>query len=234
MKLIQLISTLILIALPLQGYCARPMVTDDARIVDPKSCQLESWTKVNRGSSEFWALPGCNFGENFEITYGGAVTRDNSETHKTDTLLQAKTLLRKLDTNGYGIGLVVGHVQQPRENTRDDLIGDAYFYVPVTFSMRDDKFLLHTNLGAIHSKADQVNRATWGVGAEAQLSESTYLIAEMYGESGSRAFHQVGLRYWIIPNRVQFDTTYGNRFANSGDEQWMTFGLRFLSSPFLP
>ena len=25
---------------------ARPMLTDDARIVDPKSCQLESWVRV--------------------------------------------------------------------------------------------------------------------------------------------------------------------------------------------
>ncbi|MCX7627950.1 MAG: hypothetical protein N2Z69_05995, partial [Methylophilaceae bacterium] len=28
-------------------YAARPMITDDARIVDAKACQLESWVKKN-------------------------------------------------------------------------------------------------------------------------------------------------------------------------------------------
>jgi hypothetical protein len=27
---------------------ARPMLTDDARIVDPKSCQLESWVRDSK------------------------------------------------------------------------------------------------------------------------------------------------------------------------------------------
>jgi hypothetical protein len=36
---------------------ARPMLTDDARIVDPKSCQLESWVRDSKHVTEYWALP---------------------------------------------------------------------------------------------------------------------------------------------------------------------------------
>ncbi len=42
------------------AHAARPMYTDDARIVDPKSCQVESWIRFNRDSTEYWALPACN------------------------------------------------------------------------------------------------------------------------------------------------------------------------------
>lgn len=49
---------------------ARPMLTDDARIVDPKSCQLESWVRDSKHVTEYWALPACNVGENLEVTIG--------------------------------------------------------------------------------------------------------------------------------------------------------------------
>lgn len=228
-------TLLFLLGYASQGYCARPMVTDDARVVDPKSCQLESWVKLNKGSTEFWALPGCNVGQNLEITYGGAITREESNSHTTDTVLQAKTLLRPLTTNDYGVGLVVGHVKHPNaENNEKNMIGDAYLYVPVSISMLDDRFVLHTNLGVIHDRAEQANKFTWGIGSETQLNKSAYLIAEVYGDNQSRAFHQLGLRYWVVPNRVQIDTTYGNRFANDMEERWISVGLRLLSPPLLP
>ena len=31
--------------LPCDAEAARPMITDDARIVDPKSCQVEAWVR---------------------------------------------------------------------------------------------------------------------------------------------------------------------------------------------
>ncbi|MEO8441651.1 MAG: hypothetical protein ABI547_04140, partial [Betaproteobacteria bacterium] len=42
------------------AHAARPMVVDDARLVDPGACQLETWRRFNRDSHETWALPGCN------------------------------------------------------------------------------------------------------------------------------------------------------------------------------
>jgi len=231
---LRLTSLLILLSYSSYGFCARPMVTDDARIVDPKSCQVESWAKFNKDTTEFWALPGCNVGQNLELTYGGAITRDNNERTTSDIVLQAKTLFRPLKTNDFGIGLAVGNAKHPSSRNDDNMIGDAYFYVPVSVSFLDDKFVLHTNLGVMHDRADKTSKVTWGIGSETLINRDTYLIAEVYGDNQSRAFHQLGLRYWIIPNRVQVDTTYGNRFANESEERWFTVGLRLLSPAFLP
>ena len=113
-------------------------------------------------------------------------------------------------------------------------MGDLYGYVPVTFSFRDDRTFIHTNLGVLHEKDSGRNRMTWGLGSETQLSERAWLIAETFGQNQGRPFFQAGVRYWIVPNHVQVDTTYGNRAGRSSDERWFSVGLRLLSLPFLP
>jgi hypothetical protein len=225
---------LVLLALPASSHAARPMITDDARIVDPRSCQVESWAKFNKQSTEYWALPGCNLGGNLELTLGGARTKADGESHASDVVMQVKTLLRPLKANDYGVGLTFGQVSHPNTDRSSSMVGDAYLNIPVSISFADDRFVLHTNLGAIHDRDQDRNRLTWGVGSETRLNSDLQLIAEVYGDDRTRAFHHLGLRYWVVPNRVQVDTTYGNRFANDSEERWFTIGLRLLSPPMLP
>ena len=210
---------------------ARPMITDDARTVDPKACQVESWVRSNRDSTEYWALPACNFTGNLEVTFGGARTHDDSGTRTTDVVLQAKTLFRKLETNSWSWGLGGGTIRHPPEHGP---AGDLYAYVPVTFSLRDDRTFVHTNIGWLRQKEDGRNRMTWGLGSETELTQRAWLIAEAYGQNEGRPFYQMGVRYWIVPNRVQTDATYGNRFGRDSGERWFSVGIRLLSLPFLP
>ena len=114
------------------------------------------------------------------------------------------------------------------------MIGDVYVNIPLSASFADDKFVLHTNLGAIHDRNEERNRLTWGVGSETQLNSNLQLIAEIYGDDRTRAFHHLGLRYWLVTDRLQIDTTYGNRFSSQNEDRWFTIGLRLLSKPILP
>ena len=68
-----------------------------------------------------------------------------------------------------------------------------------------------------------------GVGSELQTSERLYVIAETYGQDKGNAYFQTGLRYWIVPNRVQIDTTYGSQFSHLREERWISIGLRLIS-----
>ena len=52
---------------------ARPMLTDDARIVDPKSCQLESWVRDSKHVTESLELHACYVGEDLDVTMGGSI-----------------------------------------------------------------------------------------------------------------------------------------------------------------
>ena len=67
------------------------------------------------------------------------------------------------------------------------------------------------------------------------MAERSYLLAEKFGEQGQPTKYQVGFRVWLIPQRVQLDTTYGNNLAGGdSNTRWVTIGLRLLTPPFLP
>lgn len=210
---------------------ARPMLTDDARLVDAKTCQLESWIKSDEDSTEYWALPACNPSGNLELTLGGARTRTDSGTHTSDVVAQGKLLLKPLESGGWGMGLAAGMDRHP-QSSEDGR--DWYVYMPSSFSFRADRLVLHTNLGWLRPQETRADRMTWGIGVETQLTPRSWLIAETFSQTESKPSYQFGLRHWLVANRIQIDTTYGNRFGGHGDERWLSLGLRLLSLPFLP
>lgn len=229
----KLIPALLGTAAAMPADAARPMITDDARIVDPKACQVESWVKRNPDSTEFWAIPACNPTGNLELTFGGALTREHGETLFTDNVLQGKTIFRALEPNGWGAGLAVGMLRHPHREAASGW-GDPYFYVPVSVAFRGDQWVVHVNAGAIRQRAEDRTLGTWGLGNEIRLRPDLYFIPEVFGNDRGRPFYQVGLRKWIVPDRVQVDATFGNRFTSESGERWMSIGLRLLSPPFLP
>lgn len=207
------------------AHAARPMITDDARLTDAGACQVESWVHLHGSQHEFWALPACNPGGNLELTLGGAIAYDGKRQESGAAVVQLKTLFKPLETNGYGIGLAAGYATQPGSAHT----GNPYFYVPVSFSLADDRLVIHTNLGYTRERENQENRLTWGIGSEIQLTTRSYLIAESYGQDKGNPFFQVGIRHWIVPNHVQIDTTYGSRFGAISSEHWFSIGLRLIS-----
>lgn len=215
---------------------ARPMITDDARIVDAKACQVESWVRFNQTeSNQYWAVPACNPTGNLEISVGGAVGREPAGPYISDTLLQLKTLMRPLTTNGFGWGLALGRARNPRLDPAGNLLGNVYGYLPASFSLRDDAVVVHVNVGFLRDRREGRTNATWGVGTEIRLRENLQLIAETFGQgTGQRPFGHAGLRFWVVPNRVQIDATYGNQFVPNSGSRWFTIGLRLISPPFLP
>lgn len=215
------------------SHGARPMITDDARTVDAKACQVESWVRTNHGSREYWALPACNFTGNLEVTFGGAQTSDATGTHTTDVVLQAKTLFKTLEPNGWSIGLVAGAIRHPPPG-QEKRVGELYGYMPVSLSLLNDRVLLHLNLGAAHNANSSTTRATAGLGTETSIGERTWLIAETFRSQQGHNFYQAGVRHWIVPNHVQIDTTYGNRFGPHNDQGWFSIGVRLITPAFLP
>jgi hypothetical protein len=227
-------------ALLSNAYAARPMMTDDARIIDDKSCQVESWVKNTQSTTEYWALPACNPFGFFELTIGGAKTNSsqtvgfNQEgTSLSDSIVQVKTLFRELQPNDWSIGAAIGRNKHP-SSFGTARTNDIYGYIPFTLSLNDDKQFLHINIGATKRQSDDLFLKTWGVGIEYQLTANTFAIVESFGETGSTPFYQGGVRHWFIPNRFQMDLTYGNKAGFGSDNKWISIGVRVLTPAFLP
>lgn len=223
-KNLLLLTTL---ALPCTTWAARPFVTDDARLTTAHSCQVESWTRVYPNSHEVWALPACNPTGNLEFTIGGGAAKLGDQRWTDDYVLQAKTLLKPLETNGWGYGIAVGTIRHPKVNPGPNLLGNVYAYVPVSMSFADDRYVVHINAGWLQDKATRDHQFTWGLGSELNLNERWTLIAESFGNSVDTPWWQAGFRYSVIPGLLQIDTTGGRQFGNATDARWLSFGVRF-------
>ncbi len=225
----------LLLVVSSSAWSARPMITDDARIVDPKACQVETWFRAERESADaFWAVPACNPTGNLEISVGGALARGSDGSRLSDSLFQFKSLVRPLTTNGFGWGVALGQARNPRADPYETTLGNVYGYLPASFSFADDALVVHVNVGAQRDRELRRTRFTWGLGMELQLLDTLQLIAETFGQGEARPFAHAGLRWWLVPGRVQVDATYGDRFALESRERWITVGLRLISPPFLP
>lgn len=218
-------------ACPLRA--ARPLITDDARWVDPGACQVETWQKVNRGSREHWAFPACNPTGALEITAGGNDLPDGEGGRINDFVLQGKKIFRHLETNGFGYGLAAGAFFHGDPQPGQGQLKTAYFYVPMSKSFLDDRLVVHVNLGAQNDHDARARSWTWGVGAEINVTPRFAFIAESYGDDRARPFFQGGVRFWIVPNRFQIDTTFGAQSGDIGPTRWFTTGIRLISAPFL-
>ncbi len=216
-------------ATSMPAQAARPLITDDARIVDAGACQVESWLKHGHGLREAWALPGCNFSGNLELTAGGGRLRTD-QSGSTTWQVQGKTLFRTLEqSGGWAWGLALGATRYTGGGKVD-----PYFYVPITSTVLAERLFLHVNLGARRETVAKTTQATWGVGLESLLSERWGAIAETFQQDGGKPLYQLGARFWVLPERVQIDATVGNRFGASGSSQrWTSLGLRVLTPKFM-
>ena len=222
----RLLLAVLLLAAP-AAHAARPFVTDDARIVDKDGCQIETYFKRQHrfDESEFWFLPACNPG-GVELTLGGIWVKSASFGDMRTTLMQGKALLKPLETNGAGFALTLGALRvSPFQAAR---VTSPYFNALGSFSLAEDRVILHTNLGGVRDKVANLSRGTWGAGAEIMLSPPRWIgIIETYGQRGDKPTLHTGLRIWIVPNRVQVDTTLG--LQNSAPERrFHSVGLRIL------
>ncbi len=213
-------------------YAARPMMTDDARIVESKACQLETWYKDTKEVKEFWAYPACNIGTNAEVTIGGSYERMNGDTYFANETYQIKSLIRTLEESPLAFGVTLGNGRDPKRINKK-IVQDWYLNVPISYQY-SDLLVLHTNLGVTQLADEHRQQMNWGFSTEYKYSNKVELITEVFNQSSKYAYFQFGLRYWIEKDRVQIDTTYGNRFNHLGEDQNISIGLRLISLPFLP
>ncbi|MCX7252972.1 MAG: hypothetical protein NTX83_01325 [Burkholderiales bacterium] len=240
MRLLINIIAILQFTLLSNAHAARPMMTDDARIIDDKSCQVESWVKNNHSTTEYWALPACNPLGFFELTIGGAKTNSsqavgfNEEgTSLSNSVMQFKTLFREIQPNNWSVGAAIGRNKHP-SSFGTIRTNDIYGYIPFTVSLNDDRQFVHINIGATKRQLDDQFLRTWGMGIEYQLTDNTFAMAESFGETRSTPLYQGGLRHWVIPNRFQMDFTYGNKAGFGGNNKWISIGIRILTPAFLP
>lgn len=213
---------------------AQQYITDDAGLTEHRACQIQMWV----GQRSSWVLPVCTPARNLELSAGFiAVWEDGSDGH-FEYVLQAKTLLRPLTTNGWGAGLVAGVGRDPALASTADEIAAYYVYVPLSRSLAGDRVVLHQNTGWILQRGAGRDRhgVSWAARADVAAARNLTLVGELYGAEGAArapAEFQAGVRSFARPGRVQLDLSYGGRLRTGRRAQGWTLGLTLITPAFL-
>jgi hypothetical protein len=220
-------------ALPHVAQAARPMTTDDARLAEAGACQLETWVRRNEGSTELWAMPACNPWGGLELGFGAARTHAGGKSRFTDEVLQAKTLLRPLGEESWGLALAAGTTRHPARASSNGWPGDAYLNVPLSVPVLRETWIAHFNAGAVRQRDTGRTLGTWSFGNELRLRNDSFLTVEAFRSDFGGPFYQVGFRHWVVRDRVEVDGSVGTRAGAFADGRWFTLGLHLQFPPFM-
>jgi hypothetical protein len=222
----------ILFCIPAQA--GRPLSTEDASILEAKTCQLETWVDRSREATDAWAVPACNFGAGIEWQLGGVRTFAEGSHAFSGAYAQAKAAFVSVNDHPWGVGLVAGVLRFPQREARDGW-SDPYVIVPVSFQLGGDGALLHLNAGWLRNRAEQRNLTLWGVAAEAPVGSSgVTILGEAYGENSRNPFFRLGARWSVIENRLDLDLSAVARSGGTRAERFVSLGLYYKTDAFLP
>jgi hypothetical protein len=224
-----LTSMLFLIASPVEA--AQPLVTDDAAVVAPKTCQLEAWIRSARDGREYWAQPACNPTGNLELAVGGA--RANPDESATSSLvqLQAKTVLVSLAEREWSFGASAGGGRDTGAPHGSSAFQALYAKALTSWYPRSD-LEIDLNLGAANGYGSGTF-ALAGAAIQYAIISNVQLLAEAFRDEPGRTKYQVGARYIVVPNRFEAYASYGNRFTGSSDQWSAIFGIRVQTTALL-
>lgn len=198
-------------------HAGRPLVTDDAGVVPPGACQIETWYQHDPTGGTAWFLPACTLANRFEFTLGRSSGPDRARAD----VLQVKTLFPER-ASGWRTGLALG---MQRHRVSDTHERQYYAYVPVSRTLRGEQTQVHLNMGLINDTRG--NELTWASAVETQLTSRVGVFAEAFGKPGHI---QIGAKVaWPTPE-LQWDASVGARLSD-GERTW-TLGMVWVSEPF--
>jgi len=209
------------------AYAGRPLDTEDATLLDEGWCQLESWVFGSSSTRRYWLVPACNPFGNLELQVGYAREQPDDAPGHNDYLLQAKTLLKPLEANGWGIGLAGAAARFG--GSADRTWGYTALFI-ASRSLADDRVRLHGNAGALYTQRTRRTSGLWGIAGELDVTDRVTVLGEVVGVSGEGRLAQVGGRVWLVPERVSLDGTVGRSDFSGSTETIFTFGI-YLAAP---
>jgi hypothetical protein len=214
------------------AHAGRPMITDDAGIVERGDLQVEAWSEWARGARAAWINVGVNpFGSTeFSI---GAAHADGDAGRGTPVAWQIKQLLRPFDDETAGFALALRGEYDPRvHGGGSGLPGAQALLALATWPLAGERLLLDLNLGALRDRAGDNGayrtRATWAVALDAELLPATRVSMEGFGVGSDRARWQAGLRHQLLDS-LQIDFAFGAQAGSWSATRLFSVGLVFAA-----
>jgi hypothetical protein len=231
---------------PATKAVAQQYITDDAALTEYRACQVQMW----HGQRASTVLPVCTPVRNLELSLGFiALWDDGTGIGHFEYVAQAKTLIKPLVPDSWGVGLVFGTGRDPALAGLSPNVRSYYAYVPLSLSLAGDRVVLHENTGWLYQRSseEQIFRGrhalSWAARADVALGTPhssplfpAVAIAEFYGAEGAAGVpseYQVALRAFPRPGAVQVDLSWGGALHRGVHGAGWTLGLTLVTPPFL-
>lgn len=232
-----LLATGVMAAFP--ALAGRPLITDDADVVAPGACQIESWMQRSRseGPSDkaLWLNAACSPVDRTELALGGARGVSGSD-RSTLTTWQVKHVIQRYGDASPGFAVALAD-QRDRRSHRNAL-GDTSAIGIASFPLAGDALMAHVNAGMTRAWNTDTHRyrgrGIWSSALDMRVAPRTRAVIEAYGVAGERPAWQVSLRHDLIPDRLQIDASAGRAFGRSEASSIITVGLVITTPSLLP
>ena len=216
-------------ALPL--YAGQPLVTDDAAVVAPRTCQVETWTRRTGDSRETWLQPACNFGGDLELAVGAGRIAAEGEPRSSGIVLQAKWARPRGEHDAWAFGAVAGAARDTQA-PRGHLAFQSRYAVGLASWHPRDGVEIDLNLGLAH--VDRLGgHALAGVALQYALAPRLQMLAEIFRDEPGAGKFQAGLRWIVVPDRLEAFASYGNRLHPLPGAWSVVTGIRIQTPAFL-
>jgi hypothetical protein len=209
----------------------QPLVTDDAAVVAPKTCQLEGGVRATRDDRLWFAQPACNFGGDLEWSAGGAHLAPDEEASSTVVQLQLKSVLWRRSDGRVSLGASLGALRDtgaPHGRSAFQL----YYARGLASWYPRDGLEFDLNVGAANGYGAGTY-ALAGVAATATVVTGIQLLGEVFHDEPGPWKFQLGVGSAVVTDRIELYASYGSRF-NSSAGGIVVAGFRLQSPAFLP
>jgi hypothetical protein len=181
------------------AQAGRPLVTEDAGVLEQGDCEWESVAEREATSGEpratSWSTQvGCGIGFDTQLAAAYGHGQAGGETDH-NLYFGGKTGLIDGGEDGASLTLAYGAalLRQAPMNIRFRF-DSAFANLVLTAPLAED-WTGHANLGAAYYRDGHVTRATWAVAVENDLGDSFGWGAETFGEEADRPWLGAGIRW---------------------------------------
>lgn len=208
------------------AHAGRPLATEDADVLEPGSCEWESFAAHTRGDAEpsvrgAATQVGCGFGLNSQAALAYSRARSDGATAE-GLLLGGKTRLIPRQDGSTGWTLAWG-LAGAREAGGSFEHETSYLNLVATRELHDG-LTGHANLGWLRSESAGASATTWNLALEQALGGGVDVMGEFFGDDRSEAWLGLGLR-WTLGERFSLNGSWSRQGGAPNARLW-TLGFK--------
>lgn len=206
---------------------ARPFATEDAGVVEPKSCELEAYiagSEPKRGLRAHgrWVQLNCGVGGGTQVGLGNGSTTVDGAKDRLAAIVGKTSLYEGVEGQRPSVSVVYSLGATRAAGARWKRQGSSGTLVMTHASSHTNTW--HANLGVLRDHAAHSTAATWALAWERVINSRLSTGLESYGAQRSAPWIGLGAR-WSLTQAISVDGSWAQQM-NAQRQRAYTVGVK--------